>query len=84
MRIGMAAGEPIREQDDVHGTVVVQASRIADLGESGDVLVSDSVRQLAVGKGFDFVSRGEVILKGFSEPQRVWRAALGSSHHRSP
>jgi class 3 adenylate cyclase len=74
MRIGMAAGEPIQEGGDLHGTVVVQASRIADLGEAGDVLVSDTVRQLAAGKGFDFQPRGQVRLKGFREDEPVWRA----------
>lgn len=72
MRIGMAAGEPIQENGDIHGAVVVQASRIADLGKAGEVIVSDSVRQLAVGKGFEFQPRGEIRLKGFEEAQRVW------------
>lgn len=72
MRIGMAAGEPIQENGDIHGAVVVQASRIADLGKAGEVIVSDSVRQLAVGKGFEFHPRGEIRLKGFEEAQRVW------------
>lgn len=70
----MAAGEPIQEKGDVHGAVVVQASRIADLGEAGQVIVSDSVRQLAVGKEFEFQPRGEISLKGFKEAQRVWIA----------
>jgi class 3 adenylate cyclase len=73
LRVGMAAGEPIQEDGDIHGTVVAQASRIGDLGEAGEVIVSDSVRQLAVGKGFDFAPRGEVSLKGFDEPERVWK-----------
>jgi class 3 adenylate cyclase/pimeloyl-ACP methyl ester carboxylesterase len=72
MRIGMAAGEPIQENGDIHGAVVVQASRIADLGKAGEVIVSDSVRQLAVGKGYEFQPRGEIHLKGFEEAQRVW------------
>lgn len=74
MRIGMAAGEPIQEQGDVHGAVVAQASRIADLGNAGEVIVSDSVRQLAVGKGFDFQPKGQIRLKGFDEPQTIWEA----------
>ena len=73
VRIGMAAGEPIQEDGDIHGVVVTQASRISDLGDAGDVIVSDSVRQLAAGKGFSFESRGEVSLKGFDEPERVWK-----------
>jgi class 3 adenylate cyclase len=74
MRVGMAAGEPIQENGDVHGAVVAQASRIADLGEAGEVVVSDSVRQLAIGKEFEFQPRGEISLKGFEEAQRVWLA----------
>ncbi|MEX0863931.1 MAG: adenylate/guanylate cyclase domain-containing protein [Acidimicrobiia bacterium] len=81
MRVGMAAGEPIQEEGDVHGAVVVQASRIADLSEAGDVMVSDSVRQLAVGKEFEFEPRGQVHLKGFEEAQRVWKATR--SHERT-
>ncbi len=78
MRIGMAAGEPIQEDGDIHGAVVVQASRIADLGGAGDVLVSDSVRQLSVGKGFDFESRGGVEIRGFAEAQQVWKVSRSS------
>jgi class 3 adenylate cyclase len=74
LRIGMAAGEPIQEDGDIHGTVVAQASRIGDLGDAGEVIVSDSVRQLAAGKGFDFEPRGEMSLKGFNEPEKVWKA----------
>ncbi len=73
LRVGMAAGEPIQEDGDIHGTVVAQASRIGDLGDAGEVIVSDSVRQLATGKGFTFEPMGEVPLKGFDEPERVWR-----------
>jgi len=68
-----AAGEPIQEDGDIHGIVVAQASRISDLGNASEVLVSDSVRQLAAGKGFGFESKGEVSLRGLSEPERVWK-----------
>jgi len=74
LRVGMAAGEPIQEDGDIHGTVVAHSSRIGDLGDAGEVIVSDSVRQLAAGKGFTFEPRGEVSLKGFDEPERVWKA----------
>jgi class 3 adenylate cyclase len=73
VRIGIAAGEPIEEDHDVYGAVVVQASRIADLGDAGEILVSDSVRQLAVGKGFQFELEGEATLKGFDLPEHVWK-----------
>jgi class 3 adenylate cyclase len=73
LRVGMAAGEPIQEDGDIHGTVVAHASRIGDLGDAGEVIVSDSVRQLASGKGFTFEPRGETSLKGFDEPERAWK-----------
>jgi class 3 adenylate cyclase len=73
MRIGMAAGELIQEDGDIHGAVVVQASRIADLGDPGEIVVADTVRQLAIGKGFNFEDVGELVLKGFDEPTSLWR-----------
>jgi class 3 adenylate cyclase len=73
VRIGMAAGEPIREDGDLHGAVVVVASRINSLAGPGEVLVSGGVRHLVVGKGFTFDDLGEHALKGFNEPVRLWR-----------
>lgn len=73
VRIGMAAGEPIREEGDLHGAVVVMASRITDEASPGDVIASDGVRQLVLGKSFEFEDLGEHALKGFDEPLRIWR-----------
>lgn len=73
MRIGLAAGEPIQEDGDIHGAVVVQASRIADLGDEGETIVSNSVRLLAIGKDFHFEPWGEIQLKGFDEPSALWK-----------
>ncbi len=72
IRVGLAAGEPIHEDDDIHGTVVAQASRLCAIGDPGEIVAADSVRQLALGKGFEFDSAGEVDLKGFVEPTPVW------------
>jgi class 3 adenylate cyclase len=74
--IGLAAGEPIREEGDLHGAVVVLASRITEAAGSGEVLASDAVRQLVIGKSFEFDDAGEHTLKGFDEPVRVWRLRL--------
>ena len=71
IRIGMSAGEPIAEDDDLFGTAVIAAARIGAQAGGGEIHVSDVVRQLVVGKGFDFVDRGEVALRGFDEPQRL-------------
>ena len=73
LRVGMAAGEPIHEDGDLHGAVVVVASRIADAAEPGQVFASEGVKQLVVGKQYDFEDQGEHSLKGFDEPLRLWR-----------
>jgi len=74
VRIGLNAGEPVAEEGDLFGTAVITAARIADRAQGGEILVSDVVRQLVVGKGFLFNDRGETALRGFEEPVRVWEA----------
>ncbi len=72
VRIGLNAGEPIREEKDLFGTVVNMTARIAAKAEGGEVLASDVVRQLVAGKGFLFSDRGEVVLRGFEDPVRLY------------
>ncbi len=72
LRVGLNAGEPIEEDDDLFGHSVIAAARVASHAQGSEVLVSDVVRQLVAGKGFLFADRGEVALKGFEEPIRVW------------
>jgi class 3 adenylate cyclase len=76
----MAAGEPIDQDGDLYGAVVHQASRVADQAAAGEIVVADSVRQLALGKGFSFEPAGETALKGFEEPVRLWRVGSDTDH----
>ncbi len=73
VRIGLNAGEPVSEDDDLHGLVVSTAARICDQGLGSEILVSNVVRELAIGKGFSFVDRGQAQLKGIDEPVRLFR-----------
>jgi class 3 adenylate cyclase len=72
VRVGLNAGEPIAEEADLFGTAVIEAARIASAAKGGEILVSDVVRQLAKGKDFLFADRGEVALRGFEEPVRLY------------
>jgi class 3 adenylate cyclase len=72
VRIGLNAGEPIAEDEDLFGTAVILAARIAAKAEGGEVLASDVVRQLVAGKGFLFSDRGDVVLRGFEDPVRLY------------
>jgi class 3 adenylate cyclase len=73
VRIGLNAGEPIAEDEDLFGTAVNMAARIAAQAQGGQILASDVVRQLVAGKGFTFTDRGEVALKGFADLMRLYR-----------
>jgi len=72
LRVGINAGEPIAEDDDLFGAAVILASRIAAQARGGEVLVADVVRQLVAGKSFLFAERGATNLAGFPEPVRTW------------
>jgi class 3 adenylate cyclase len=72
VRIGLNAGEPIAEEEDLFGTAVILAARIAGKAEGGEILASDVVRQLVAGKGFLFADRGDVALRGFEDPVRLF------------
>ena len=72
VRIGLNAGEPIAEEADLFGTAVILAARIAAQAKGGEILASDVVRQLVAGKGFLFADRGDVALRGFGDPVRLY------------
>ena len=71
VRIGLNAGEPVAEEEDLFGTAVHLASRICNCAEPGQILVSNVVRELAAGKGFLFADRGEAALRGFDDLVRM-------------
>ena len=72
VRIGLNAGEPIAEDEDLFGTTVNEAARITATAKGGEILVSDVVRQLVKGKDFLFSDVGERQLKGLDEPVRLY------------
>ena len=78
VRIGMAAGEPVTERNDLFGAAVQLASRLCARADPGSILVSSAVHDLALGKGFTFRSRGRLRLKGFDSPmlafEVIWAA----------
>jgi class 3 adenylate cyclase/pimeloyl-ACP methyl ester carboxylesterase len=75
VRIGLNAGEPVAEEQDLFGTAVQAAARIAARARPGQILVADVVRQLAAGKPFRFVRLGHFQLKGFHERSRLFELA---------
>jgi class 3 adenylate cyclase len=82
VRIGIAAGEPVTERDDLFGTAVQLASRLSSRAAARSILVTSAVRELATGKGFLFGAPRTVRLKGFDQPvsaaEVIWQQANSS------
>ena len=72
VRIGLNAGEPVAEDQDLFGAAVQLASRICDCAEPSRILVANVIRELCMGKDFQFADRGDTELRGFEDPVRVY------------
>jgi class 3 adenylate cyclase len=75
IRIGVSAGEPVTEADDLFGAAVQLAARACDRAAAGAILCSRAVHELCLGKGFTFEERGPFELKGFDEPIPLFEVA---------
>lgn len=76
VRIGIAAGEPVDHNDDLFGSTVTLASRICDAADPGRILTSDIVHELGVERGFAFDDGRDLVLKGYTDPTRVFELAV--------
>ena len=75
VRVGAAAGEPVEQHNDLFGSTVQLASRLCAHALPEQILVSNAIAELCLGKGFQFEDLGEVTLKGFGGPVRAHAAA---------
>ena len=77
VRIGISAGEPVTDHDDLFGAAVQVAARLSSRSSARSILVSAAVRDLAAGKGFRFGAMRSFRLKGFDDSVRacdvVWQ-----------
>ena len=70
-RIGIGAGEPVRDGEALFGSTVNLTSRICDFGEPGQIITARIVRELCMGKDASFKSLGAKMLKGFDDPTEL-------------
>jgi class 3 adenylate cyclase len=76
VRMGMHAGEAIREEGDFFGRSVILAARIAAQAGGGEILVSSTLKDLAGEcERVSFDGGRELELKGLSGTHRVFSAA---------
>jgi len=72
VRVGLNAGEPVAEDQDLFGTAVQVAARVCAHAQPCQILASNVVQELAAGKGFAFSDQGEAALKGLDKPVRLY------------
>lgn len=72
VRVGMHTGECELTGDDVRGITVHVGARIVELATPGQILVSNSVRDLVAGSGIRFGEGSDVELKGIAGPRVVF------------
>ena len=75
VRVGAAAGEPVEQNNDLFGSTVQLAARLCAHAQPEQILVSNAIPDLCIGKGLLFEELGEVVLKGFGQPIRAHAAA---------
>jgi len=64
VRVGLHTGECERVDDKLSGVAVHIGARVASLAAPGEVLVSNTVKDLVAGSGLTFEDRGAHVLKG--------------------
>ena len=75
VRVGAAAGEPVEQHNDLFGSTVQLAARLCGHAQPEQILVTNAIAELCIGKGLRFEDLGEVVLKGFGYPVRAHVAA---------
>ncbi len=75
VRVGAAVGEPVEQNNDLFGSTVQLAARLCAHAQPEQILVSNAIPDLCIGKGLLFEDVGEVALKGFGSPVRAHAAA---------
>ena len=75
VRVGAAAGEPVEQNNDLFGSTVQLAARLCAHAQPEQILVSNAIAELCIGKGLSFEEVGELALKGFGSPVRAHAAA---------
>jgi class 3 adenylate cyclase/alpha-beta hydrolase superfamily lysophospholipase len=75
VRVGMHTGECVVTRDGIEGIAVHIAARVAEHAEAGEVVVSQTVRDLVAGSGIEFSERGEHELRGIKDSWRLYSVA---------
>lgn len=72
VRIGLHAGEVIKEGEDFFGRNVIMAARVASQAHGGEILASSVLKALVEGSDVAWGDKRTVELKGLSGEHEIW------------
>jgi class 3 adenylate cyclase/tetratricopeptide (TPR) repeat protein len=72
VRMGLHAGEVIKEGEDFFGRNVIMAARVASQAQGGEILVSGVLKALLSGSDIPWGESRTVALKGLSGEHEIW------------
>ena len=76
VRVGIHAGEVEHDDRTMSGITVFTGVRIAGIAQPGEVLVSNTVKELVAGSGITFTDRGTHIFRGLPGEWRLFTPDL--------
>lgn len=75
VRIGLNAGDAVREEDDFFGQTVQLSARICDKADEGEIYITPSVYEFCSGHTFTITEAGVYELKGIDVPVQAYAVA---------
>jgi class 3 adenylate cyclase len=72
VRMGLHAGEVVKEGQDFFGKNVILAARVASQAKGGEILVSGQLKALVEGSDVSWGESRTVTLKGLSGEHEIW------------
>src|SRR6266516_1044959 len=75
VRMGLHAGEVIKEGEDFFGRNVIMAARVASQAHGGEILASSVLKALVEGSDVSWGEQRTVELKGLSGKHEIWAVA---------
>lgn len=85
LRVGINAGELLREGGDYFGSTVIVAQRLCESARPGDVVVSEDARAAVNGEDdLSFTPRGPIDLKGLRKPVVAWLLDWSEENEPAP
>lgn len=76
VRMGLHAGEVIKEGEDFFGRNVIMAARVASQANGGEILASSVVRALLAGSDISWSNPRMLVLKGLTGEHEIWAVGM--------